>query len=198
MHIITDLSQLDLTKRYSYADYLLWQFQERVELVRGFIVKMSPSPRRRHQEISAVIYGYLNASLKGKACKVYYAPFDVRMVKNKGQADENIDTVVQPDISIICDPSKLDDYGCIGAPDLIVEILSPGNKKYDEVYKYQLYEENGVKEYWIVDPESKSVKVYLLNSDKYELIDYYERAGQMMPVNIFKGLVLSYDEVFAN
>lgn len=196
MKVITELSQLDLTKRYTYADYLLWQLQERVELIKGLIVKMSPAPRRKHQEILSAIGTFFIIQLKSKTCQTYYAPFDVRMIRNKGVTDKEIDTVVQPDICIICDPSKLDDYGCIGAPDLIVEILSPGNKKHDEVNKFFLYEENGVREYWIVDPESKSVKVYILKNNKYELVDYYEKDGLMIPVNIFDGLVLSYDEIF--
>ncbi len=196
MKDITELSQLDLTKRYTYADYLLWQFQERVELIKGYIVKMSPVTRRRHQEISASLSSFLYDNLKNGTSTVYHAPFDVRLKRNSGIADNEIDTVVQPDICIICDPTKLDDCGCIGAPDLIVEILSPGNKKHDEVNKFYLYEENGVREYWIVDPESKSVKVYILKNNKYELIDYYEKDGLMIPVNIFDGLVLGYDEIF--
>ncbi len=196
MKTITDLSQLDLTKRYTYADYLLWQFEERIELIKGLIVKMSPAPRRKHQMISNRISTLFTVFYNDSPCNVYYAPFDVRLIKNKGLANHEIDTVVQPDISIICDIHKLDDFGCIGAPDLIVEILSPGNKKWDEVNKYKLYEENGVKEYWIVDPDSKSVKVFILKADKYELVDYYETEGKMIPVNIFEGLVLSYDDIF--
>lgn len=196
MKVITQLSELDLNKRYTYADYLIWRLQERVELIKGYIVEMSPATRRRHQEILSTIGTFFIIGLDRDMCQTYYAPFDVRLIRNKGKADHEIDTVVQPDICIVCDQSKLDEYGCIGAPDLIVEILSPGNKKHDEVSKFNLYEENGVKEYWIVDPESKSVKVYVLQSEKYKLIDYYENEGRMIPVNIFDDLEISYDDIF--
>jgi Uma2 family endonuclease len=196
MAAITDISQLDLTKRYTYADYLLWEFQDRVELIKGYIVKMSPAPRKQHQKISFILSNVLYNYLINKDCEAFHAPFDVRLVKNKGVQDKEVNTVVQPDICVICDKSKLDDLGCVGAPDFIVEILSPGNKKHDEINKFNLYEENGVREYWIVDPDSKSVKTYILKDEKYELIDYYENPGLMIPVNIFEGLEVSWDEVF--
>jgi Uma2 family endonuclease len=126
---ITSFSQLDPQLKYTYADYLLWQFQDRVELIKGYIRQMT-APSVRHQRISGRIYGSLWAFLKNKRCDVFAAPFDVRLpLPIHLQKGDKIDTVVQPDICIICDRSKLDDKGCIGAPELIVEILSPGNSR---------------------------------------------------------------------
>jgi Uma2 family endonuclease len=159
---ITELSQLDLNKTYSYFDYLTWKFQERVELYKGKIFEMSPAPSSRHQRLSADIGFNLQTYLKGKPCQMFYAPFDVRLKKNSNDK-ENI-TVVQPDICIICDATKIDERGCNGAPELIVEILSPGNSKKEMKLKFELYEEAGVLEYWIIDPEKEMVLQYVLEN----------------------------------
>jgi Uma2 family endonuclease len=124
---ITKLSQLDLTKTYSYFDYLTWKFQERVELYKGKIVEMSPAPASRHQRFSAEIGFEIQGFIKNKPCQLFYAPFDVRLKKNTD--DKKNITVVQPDICVICDATKIDERGCNGTPDLVVEILSPGNSK---------------------------------------------------------------------
>jgi Uma2 family endonuclease len=168
MAVITKLSELDLTKTYSYADYLLWQFQERVELIKGKIFEMSPAPSRKHQVVSGILFRYLDRYFELKSCGLYFAPFDVRLINfNKSNDDKKVFTVVQPDICVICDEEKLDDRGCIGAPDLILEILSPGNSKKEMGIKFDLYEENGVKEYWIVEPAEKAIFVYTLKDGKY-------------------------------
>ena len=164
MQVVTQFSDLDLTKQYSYSDYLLWEFKERVELIKGFIYKMSPAPNRKHQTISQNVNSDILNFFKRHPCKVYVAPFDVRLPIKKGKKDY---TVVQPDLCVICDLSKLDDQGCNGAPDLIIEILSPQNNKHDVHTKFNLYEECGVKEYWIVQPENNLVLVYTLLKDKY-------------------------------
>ena len=164
MQVVTQFSDLDLSKQYSYADYLLWEFKERVELIKGFIYKMSPAPNRKHQKISQNVNNDILNFFKKHPCEVYVAPFDVRLPIKKGKKDY---TVVQPDLCVICDLSKLDDQGCNGAPDLIIEILSPQNKKHDVHTKFNLYEECGVKEYWIVQPENNLVLVYTLQKDKY-------------------------------
>ena len=145
---------LDESVTYSYAHYLTWLFDERVELIRGKIFKMSPAPSRFHQEVSIHISSFLFKFLENKPCKVYAAPFDVRFPK-ESKADKEIYTVLQPDICVICDRAKLDDRGCIGAPDIVVEILSPGNNKTELLHKYSIYEEFGVKEYWVVSPAEK-------------------------------------------
>ncbi|MBD3629313.1 Uma2 family endonuclease [Cyclobacterium sp.] len=152
---------------YSYADYLTWQMDEMVELIKGKVFRSAAAaPRRIHQEISGKVFNKLFNFLENHSCKVYEAPFDVRLpVKSKMNKD--IDTVVQPDICVICDKSKLDDLGCIGAPDLIVEILSPGSNKKELKNKYEVYEESGVLEYWVIHPDEQTVMAYTLKEGKY-------------------------------
>ncbi len=168
MAVITKLSDLDLNETYSYADYLLWQFQERVELIKGRIFEMSPAPSRKHQVVLRILNRYLDRYFEHKSCGLYFAPFDVRLINyTKSTEDKKVVTVVQPDLCVICDEAKLDDRGCIGAPDLVIEILSPGNSKKEMGIKFDLYEENGVKEYWIVEPAENAVFVYTLKDGKY-------------------------------
>ena len=166
MATVTNFKDLDLDGSYTYADYLKWKFDERLELFRGKIFKMSPAPNRYHQDISGNLYFNLAKVLKKGSCNLYAAPFDVRLVKTKAN-DEKVTTVIQPDLCVICDEDKLDDKGCIGAPDLIVEILSPGNTKKEMGIKFDLYQENEVKEYWIIDPTEKTVLMYVLLENKF-------------------------------
>ena len=161
-----EFASLDLDKSYTYADYLKWTFKERVELIKGKLFKMSPAPNWMHQEISSIIHGELYIHLKGKKCKVYSAPFDVRL-PGKTRDDKDITTVVQPDICVICDESKLDFKGCIGAPDIVVEILSPSNNVTELKNKYNVYEQAGVMEYWVVSPQDKTFLVYTLVNGSY-------------------------------
>lgn len=163
--MITDINQLDLEKSYTYADYLKWQFDERVELIKGKLFRMSPAPARKHQKIAGFFFGEIYSFLRQKRCEVYSAPFDVRLTPRKGEKTGKIHTVVQPDICVICDPAKLDDRGCIGAPDWIIEILSPGNSQTEMKNKFEVYQENGVKEYWLADPTNEIVFVYVLNDE---------------------------------
>ena len=189
---------LDMNKCYTYADYLTWWDDKSRELINGFIRMMSPAPRMRHAEVSSNIIWHLQSvSRKNKGkCKVFDAPFDVRFPKHGETADNKIDTVVQPDICVICDLSKLDDKGCIGAPDLIVEVLSPSTLKNDWNYKFNLYEAAGVREYWIVDPIAKVANVFLLQPDgKYDLGTVYA-CNQKAPVHIFEGLEINLNELF--
>lgn len=162
---ITSLDQLDLINGiYSYADYLVWKIKERVELLKGKIFEMSaPSPI--HQEISGNLQGALFVFLKNSRCKLYAAPFDVRFPQ-KGESQ--VYTVVQPDLCVVCDFEKIDSKGCVGAPDLVVEILSPGNSKKEMKSKFALYQEEGVREYWIVDPERELVFVYVAENKKFK------------------------------
>jgi Uma2 family endonuclease len=162
--IIKNLSDLDFSKQYTYSDYLKWQFSERVELIKGFIKKMSPAPSRNHQSISFNLTFNVGVYFKNKPCNIYVAPIDVRLPIKSTKKEH---TVVQPDLCIICDERKLDDRGCNGAPDLIVEILSPNNSKHDVDTKFKLYEESGVQEYWIVEPSERYVLVYSLQNEKY-------------------------------
>ena len=188
---------LDVTKRYTYADYLTWLDDKRRELINGFIHLMS-APNALHARITHLTSWFIEAFVrqrKGK-CKIFHAPFDVRLPKNNEVTNDKIYNVVQPDICVICDLSKLDDRGCIGAPDLIVEVLSPSTLKYDWNYKFNLYEAAGVREYWIVDPKAKTANVFLLQpDDKYDLGTVYE-CNQKAPVCIFEGLEIDLNELF--
>ena len=169
MPSITHLSQLDMNATYSYADYLMWKLKERVELIKGTVMAMSPAPNRYHQKVSGNLYGKLFNCFDNHPCDLYSAPFDVRLLdKKKSTIDREVYTVVQPDLCVICDKSKLDDRGAFGAPDLVVEILSPGNSKKEMGIKFELYEEAGVKEYWIIEPNQKMVIVYQLVKGRYQ------------------------------
>jgi Uma2 family endonuclease len=189
---------LDLNKRYTYADYLTWLDDKARELIDGFIKIMSPAPRMKHAEVSYNISWFLGAIArknKGK-CKIFTAPFDVRFPKNGETANDKIDTVVQPDICIICDLSKLDDGGCCGAPDMIVEVLSPSTAKKDMTEKFNLYEEHGVKEYWIVHPKDQAINVFLLQEDgRYDEGKIYELKGKV-PVHVFDNYLIDLDDIF--
>jgi len=188
---------LDVTQRYTYADYLTWFDDKRRELISGFIHLMS-APVRIHQRISFVLSILINKFIEKRKgqCHIYYAPFDVRLPKNNKTADDEVFDVVQPDICVICDLSKLDERGCIGAPDLIVEVLSPSSLRHDSITKLSLYESAGVREYWLVDPKTKTVRVYILQSDgKYGTDTLYEY-NQKAPVHIFEGLEIDLREVF--
>ncbi|MFK8284764.1 Uma2 family endonuclease [Capnocytophaga canis] len=170
MKNVLNINQLDVENGvYTYADYLLWKFEERVELLKGKIFKMSPAPSLKHQKISMNLSGLLWQFLRGKKCQLFSAPFDVRLPK-KDEKGDNIHTVVQPDLCIICDESKLDERGCIGAPDLIIEILSPGNSKKEMKNKFELYQESGVEEYWIVNPTDENILVNVLEDGKYRIL----------------------------
>ena len=148
-------------KYYTYKDYLTWGDDTRYELIDGVPYAMAGASRV-HQEIVGGIFSQLYSFLKGKQCKVFIAPFDVRL--NPGSYD---DTVVQPDILVVCDRSKIGSKSCNGAPDMVIEILSPSNAQYDLLVKYQKYLNAGVREYWIVDPERKTVQVFILENKKY-------------------------------
>ena len=164
----TDINELDLNKTYSYADYLTWQFQEKLELIKGKIFKMSPAPSTNHQRISRKLTGIMLSAFKKHSCELFVAPFDVRLIdKRKSSLDQDIFTVVQPDLCVICDETKIDERGAIGAPDLVIEILSPGNSNKEMKYKFDLYEEAGVLEYWIVNPADKTVFIYVLKENQF-------------------------------
>jgi Uma2 family endonuclease len=195
--MITSLSQLDPQATYTYADYLTWKFDQALELLRGRIRLMS-APSRLHQQLSWRMSGLLFNQFKGHRCEAYAAPFDVRLYDRKKsiKADRDIYTVVQPDLCVVCDLEKLDDRGCLGAPDLVVEILSPGNSAKEMRDKKALYEEAGVCEYWIVDPERETITRFNLPAD-----GPYERPlifvnGDVMPSEIFPDFEVPLSEVF--
>ena len=176
-------------KRYTYADYYAWDDGLRWELIEGVPYAMSPAPTWLHQELSFNIATQLHAFLKGKPCKVFTAPVDVRLNANDGD-----DTVVQPDILVVCDRSKLDDKCCNGAPDMVVEILSPTSKRHDRIVKFQQYKKAGVREFWIVDPETKSVSAHILNNGEYTIRVY--SGEDKAPVHVLEGCTIDLSEVF--
>lgn len=206
--MITNINQLDLNKVYSYADYLSWVFDERVELIKGKIMKLSPAPSRRHQGISSRLHILIGNHLFLHACSVYSAPFDVRLPISEGLKisskykknakklpDGKIMTVVQPDLTVVCDPEKLDDRGCIGAPDLVVEILSPGNKQIELSDKYEIYQEAGIKEYWVVIPDYEHVIIYSLAKGTYIGSKPYT-ATNTIKSKVLKGLEIKVSDIF--
>ena len=191
---VTGFDQLNLNKYYTYQDYLTWTFPERVELFLGRVMKMSPAPSRLHQQISWNLNRLLGNYLIGHPCKAYSAPFDVRLpvVLREGKRD----TIVLPDIVVVCDLSKLDEKGCNGAPDLVVEILSPGNSKREMKDKFELYEASLVKEYWIVDPVHQDVTIYTLTQKNKYIGSRPYLAGHSIPSSVLEGFSIEASEVF--
>ncbi len=194
MKAITKLSQLDLSKRYSYADYITWQFKERVELIKGWILEMSPAPNLMHQTVSFRITTIFGNFFENQNCKAFAAPFDVRLTK-KSKSNQKVFTVVQPDLCIICDEAKLETSGCIGSPDLIVEKVSPGNSKRDLKIKFDLYQENGVLEYWVIEPIEKYVQQFSLVKNKYQYVKSYFEEDVLESV-VFKNLKIPVKNIF--
>jgi Uma2 family endonuclease len=200
MKEIKELSQLDLNATYTYADYLTWKFDEMVEIVKGKLLPMSPAPSPNHQRVSRRILNKFENFLEGKTCEVFDAPFDVRLYDKKKsvKANKDIVTVVQPDICVVCDAKKVDDKGCLGAPDLVIEILSIGNSKRDLQIKYELYEESGVKEYWIVDPVYQTAQQFVLGeNDKFQHIKMWLNEDIISPT-LFTELKIDLSKVFYN
>lgn len=194
--MITNLNQLDLNKTYTYADYLTWRLRERVELIMGRIFKMSPAPSAIHQSVSMLLAGAFLNYLKGKTCKVFHAPFDVRLSKGNPVTDEDFETVVQPDICVICDLNKIDEKGCRGAPDLIVEIVSKNSVQKDLHEKFELYESTGVKEYWIVHPNDKSLTIFFLDDKGKYIASKPLTIGDVTNSKVLNDLHLNLDEIF--
>ena len=193
--MITDLSQLDPKKKYTYQDYLTWDLKERVELIAGKIFRMTPAPSADHQSISSQLHGLLWSYLKDKPCKIFSAPLDVRFFTIDKEGNQIIEDTVQPDLVVICDMNKIDRRGCIGAPDLIVEILSPSTSEKDLTWKYELYQRNGVKEYWVVHPEEKTLLIHTLIDGQYVPGKLLVRSEQARS-NVFPDLIIDLSEVF--
>ncbi|QNN40488.1 Uma2 family endonuclease [Pedobacter roseus] len=192
---VRQFNELDASLTYSYANYLNWLFPERVELIAGRIFKMSPAPSSFHQLITGKIYRRLGNFLEKQLCKVFISPFDVRFPK-KSKADKSIFTVLQPDIFVLCDRNKIDARGCVGAPDLIVEVLSPGNTKMELLYKYRVYEEFGVKEYWVVSQSNQNILIYTLNDiGKFQPSKIFT-LSEKITSSVLPGFELALDDVF--
>ena len=180
---------------YTFADCLTWREDERIEIINGGAVMMAP-PSTAHQLISGELYRQLANYLEGKKCRAIPAPFAVRLFEKEGDKPDNVDTVVEPDISVVCDHDKLDKHGCKGAPDMVIEILSPSTQRHDQLVKLGLYQRAGVREYWIVDPENKTVRVVLLdNGGAFQLHEIYSR-DEVAKVNILEGCFIELAKVF--
>ena len=180
-------------ERFTFADCLTWDENERIEIIDGKTFMMAP-PLRVHQGILMAISRQIADFLDGKQCKVYPAPFGVRLFEQDGDRPEDVDTMVEPDITVVCDPDKLDKYGCKGAPDMVIEILSPSTRRHDLLVKYQLYQRAGVKEYWIVDPGRKTVQVFKLDDGFYGAGEIY-MAGAV-PVGLWEDFSVDLARVF--
>ena len=192
---ISKFEDLNLSGTYTYADYLKWEFDERLELIRGKVFRMSPGPNTFHQQVVGVVYNSLYNFLKHKSCRVFVAPFDVRFFRRL-KDDREIETVLQPDICVICDPAKIDELGGIGAPDIVIEILSPGNNKKELKIKYEVYEEAGVLEYWIFHPVEKTFLRYTLDGNRKFQLSHFLTLGDEVITPVLPEFRLTLDEVF--
>ena len=181
--------------RYTFADVLTWEEDERIEIIEGEAVMLA-TPSVGHQRVSRELLRQLANYLEGKKCEVFAAPFGVRLFEQDGNSPEDVDTMVEPDIAVICDKSKLDERGCKGAPDMVVELLSPSTRRHDRLVKLGLYQRAGVREYWIVSPEEKTVQVLLLEDGK---LLPHEDYGQddVAKVNALDGCFIELAKVFA-
>jgi Uma2 family endonuclease len=186
---ITKLSQLDLNAEYSDVDYFAWQLSEAVELIKGKIFPMSPAPNVKHQRISRDLSYIINTFFRYKSCELFIAPFDVHLSSNGSHS------VVQPDLCVVCDKQKLTTQACVGAPDWIIEILSEGNSKKEIRLKYQLYEESGVSEYWLVYPYEQVISQFFLNGSNYVLKSTYAEDEIAIPI-LFPDLKINLAEIF--
>ncbi len=182
--------------RFNYSDYLKWPEEERWEIISGEAYNMTPAPSTYHQRVSRRFLTIFENFLKDKKCEVFGAPYDVILPENN-ENEKSASTVVQPDIAVICDKSKIKTRGCVGAPDLIIEILSPATSKKDLTVKFELYEYHKVKEYWLVHPEDKYAMVFKLDSktNRYGRPDIYLQKAKVK-VGILKDLVINLDDVF--
>lgn len=183
------------TRLFTYADYCSWPEEERWELIDGVAYDMTPAPSRLHASISGDLFFALKRFFDGKPCEVYAAPFDVRLPVN-GEPDDQVETVVQPDILVVCDGKKLDDKGCRGAPDLVIEILSPATASKDCILKRALYEKHGVREFWLVDPANRMVTVYSLAADGLFGKSAVYSAEDTVQVGLFPDLKIDLAGIF--
>lgn len=183
------------TEFHCYADYLTWPDDKRYELIDGIAYAMSPAPDLAHQDVAGEVFRQVANKLIGHSCRAFIAPVDVRLPK-KDEADEQIDTVVQPDVMVVCDSSKLDRRGIRGAPDWIVEVLSPSTSGHDQIKKRNLYERHGVREYWLIHPIDRVLTVYVLENAEYGKPEIYELRGDT-GVKILPEIVIQWDDLAA-
>jgi Uma2 family endonuclease len=180
---------------HTYGDYLTWPEDVRYELIDGAAYLMAPAPTVSHQDIAGEVFFQLKQALHGPPCRVLIAPVDVRLPK-ADEADERIDTVVQPDVLVVCDPAKLSERGVRGAPDWVLEVLSPATAGHDQVLKRRIYEQAGVREYWLVHPTDRVLTVYRLANGAYGRPDTQLLEGET-PLGVLPGVVVTWDELAA-
>ena len=190
--ILKSLGQLDKSKRYTYADYLLWDFPERVELILGKVFPMSPAPLLGHQKMLLKLGKQFLDHFEGYPCEVYVAPVDVVLSGPKGEED----TVLQPDLTVVCDRTKLTEKNCKGAPDLVLEIISRSTARRDRNEKFRIYEQYGVKEYWIVDGYTRTVDVFVRDQEGLFRLEMRALADERVSSRCFPGLEVDTGEVF--
>jgi Uma2 family endonuclease len=178
-------------KHYTYADYLTWPDDARYELIDGEAFLMAPAPLIEHQEVAGEVFRQLANQLDGKPCRPYIAPVDVRLPR-KEETDDAIDTVVQPDVLVVCDPSKIDRRGVRGAPDWLLEVLSPSTAAHDQIAKRRTYERAGVREYWLVHPGDRTLTIYVLDNGQYGRPDIYELKDET-PIGVLPGVSIAWD-----
>ncbi|PPD34195.1 MAG: hypothetical protein CTY19_04900 [Methylomonas sp.] len=182
---------LEKDKHYTYRDYLSWPDDVRCELIDGVVYMMSPAPILAHQDVAGEIFFQAKQALRGKPCRAMIAPLDVRLPRHD-EADENTDVVVQPDVLVVCDPNKLDRRGVRGAPDWVVEVLSPSSASRDQIEKRRIYERHGVLEYWLVHPTDRILTVYQLQNGEYGKPDIFKLEGST-PVTVLPGVSIDWE-----
>lgn len=171
------------TRHHTYGDYLTWPDEVRYELIDGVAYAMAPAPLRVHQEILGELFRQAGNALEGRPGRPYVAPFDVRLPRGD-EADHDIDTVVQPDLVVVCDRSKLDERGCRGAPEWVIEVLSPATAGHDQIVKRALYERAGVREFWLVHPVDRIVTIYVLEAGAYGKPAVHELTGELAALTL--------------
>ena len=185
--------------KFTYKEYCSWPDDERWEIIDGIAYNMSPAPSRFHQSVSMKLSVLIANFLKNRSCEVYAAPFDVFFPVEKDQEINSINTVVQPDISVICDKNKLIEKGCFGAPDLIIEILSPWTLQKDVTKKFDLFQTHKVKEYWIIDPGNRFIKIYNLRiNDKYDDGELITENDQAINSTVLKDFTITLPAIFSS
>jgi Uma2 family endonuclease len=178
------------SEHYTYADYLAWPEDARYELIDGVAYAMAPAPTRIHQRVVGELFRQVANALQGKPCQSFVAPFDVRLPR-AGEADEAVDTVVQPDVLVVCDPAKVDERGVRGAPDWVAEVLSPATAGHDQIVKLAAYEQAGVPEYWLLHPTDRVLTVYRLEAGRYGRPEIREMQGAV-PIGVLADVTIDF------
>ena len=182
-------------RHHTYADYLGWPEDARYELIDGEAWLMAPAPALDHQDIAGEIYHQLRNQLDGQPCRPFIAPVDVRLPRGD-ESDDAIDTVVQPDVLVVCDAGRIDRRGIRGAPDWVAEVLSPATAAHDQIVKRRIYERAGVPEYWLVHPQDRTVTIYTLAAGQYGKPAIFELKGET-PVGVLPGVAIAWDALVA-